>query len=199
MRNKTYTSRWNTEDNYKSNWIARSQKLLNLFDKYERQDGQNYHFAEYGCGPNAPFSKLCETRSSDCVTKYDIKKWDQTVNRIDLNAKNVLIPAANVCVFSGVLEYLNNVEDILTKSIEVSSYVLLSYYFTPLASQHIDEICLKTINTRINNGVRNHYTPKEIISIASSVGVISAMDLWDNGGTNHILMLLRNFNNESSD
>lgn len=76
MRNKTHTSRWNTEENYKSNWIARSQKLLSLFDKEERRVCQNYHFAEYGCGPNAPFSKSCETHASDCVTKYDIKKWD---------------------------------------------------------------------------------------------------------------------------
>lgn len=109
----------------------------------------------------------------------------------------MLIPAADVSVFSGVLEYLNNVEDILAKSIKVSHYVLLSYYFIPLTSQHDDDDnYLKTIHQRVINGVRNHYTSKEMISIARSLGVISGVDLWINGRTNHILLLLRNFNSK---
>ena len=191
MPNKTYTTRWLEEDGYRSNWLVRNEKLLELFDLKERKPNQSYHFIEYGCGPNSPFSQVSRKNTNDIVHQYDLKSWNNETRIIDLNNVEAF-PTANVSVFSGVLEYLNDVESILFRAMLASDYLLLSYHFVPQLTLNDDSLYLKQVHSRVSDGARNHYCPKEIISITSKIGVISAIDIWVLGKTNHLLLLLRN-------
>lgn len=198
MRNSTYTNRWHSSGAYKTHWIERSERMLSLFEIKEKKENTKYNVAEYGCGPNAPVSTLCMNDPNYQVDKYDVEKWDKQTCVLDLNQEPLSLPRTNISIFSGVLEYLNDVEGVLKKAIEASDYVLLSYYFLPLFCLQNDNKFFEHINTRINNGVRNHFNPNEVIHITSNLAVISGMDLWVTGNTNHILLLLRSFNADRS-
>ena len=194
MRNNTHTNRWHNEIMYKKDWIDRSEMLLSMFQEKEYKPDQTYTFSEFGCGPYAPFSQLCSTGNSYTVKKYDVVKWDNETHLLDLNYESTEFPSARVSVFSGVLEYTNDVENTLKQAMKVSEYMLVSYYFLPLYCLNNDNQFLEQINVRINSGVRNHHTQAEIISLVQKIGVISGMNLWVRNHTNHLLLLIRNFN-----
>ena len=49
---------------------------------------------------------------------------------------------------------------------------------------------LNSINNRaVNNGWRNHYTNKDLVELISTIGVLSAVDVWNQ---NQSLFLIRN-------
>ena len=61
-------------------------------------------------GLKKPFNTLLNGKNGFIVKKYNIKAWDEQKSVIDLNIANVLMPKdINISVFSGVLEYLNDV------------------------------------------------------------------------------------------
>ena len=116
---------------YKTHWINRAELLIDMFEKREAKNDHIYDVAEYGCGPYAPISVICEDKVNYKVTKFDIKKWDINTKVLDLNEKNIEFPKINISIFSGVLEYLNDVEEVLSACIENCDYILLSYAFLP--------------------------------------------------------------------
>lgn len=190
FRNKTNTSRWEFADSYRENWKQRAVKLMDLFKKNEFDEGSQYQVVEYGCGVYAPFNTLFNGKNGFEVSKYDIKAWDEQTSVIDLNSANVLLPTTNISVFSGVLEYLNDVPSILSKAINASDYLLVSYAFLPSALFLDEEKFLNAINSRVvSKGWRNHFTNKDLVEIISTIGVISAVDVWNN---NQTLFLIRN-------
>ena len=100
------------------------------------------------------------------------------------------MPTTNISVFSGVLEYLNDVPLILSKAINASDYLLFSYAFLPSALSLDEGKFLNAINNRaVSNGWRNHFTNKDLVELVSTIGVISAVDFWNN---NQSLFLIRN-------
>lgn len=189
LRNKTYTTRWKIADSYSENWKQRAVKLMDLFKTHEFDEGSQYQVVEYGCGAHAPFNTLFNGKNGFEVSKFDIKAWDEQTSLIDLNIPNVLLPTTNISVFSGVLEYLNDIPSILHKAINVSDYLLFSYAFFPSALVLDDRKYLNEIKTRVSNGWRNHFTNKDLVEIISTIGVISAIDVWNN---NQSLFLIRN-------
>lgn len=190
FRNKTHTSRWEFADSYSENWKQRAVKLMDLFKTHEFDEDSQYQVVEYGCGAYAPFNTLFNGKNGFEVSKYDIKAWDEQTRVIDLNSANVLLPTTNISVFSGVLEYLNDVPSILSKAIRASDYLLVSYAFLPSALFLDERKFLNAINNRaVSNGWRNHFTNKDLVEIISTIGVISAIDVWNN---NQSLFLIRN-------
>lgn len=190
FRNKTHTSRWELADSYSENWKQRAIKLMDLFKTHEFDEGSQYRVVEYGCGAYAPFNTLFNGKNGFEVSKYDIKAWDEQTSVIDLNSANVLMPATNISVFSGVLEYLNDVKSILSKALNASEYLLVSYAFLPSDLFLDEEKYLNTIKNRaIKNGWRNHFTNKDLVELISSFGVISGVDIWNK---NQSLFLIRN-------
>ena len=190
FRNKTHTNRWSLAESYNDNWKQRAIQLMDLFTQHEFFEGSTNQVVEYGCGAFAPFHTLFNGKNGFEVAKYDIKAWDEQTSVMDLNGANISLPTTNISVFSGVLEYLNDVPAILRKAIEVSDYVLISYAFLPADVCLSDNKFLKSINIRaVTHGWRNHYTNKELVELVSAIGVISATDVW---GKSQSLFLLRN-------
>jgi hypothetical protein len=190
FRNKTHTSRWEFADSYSEDWKQRAVLLMELFKTHEYVEGSKNQVVEYGCGAYAPFHNLFHGEDGFKVSKYDIKAWDEETNVIDLNTTEPLLPTSNISIFSGVLEYLNDVPSILRKAIEASDYLLVSYAFMPSALFLDEGKFLNSINNRaVNNGWRNHYTNKDLVELISTIGVLSAVDVWNQ---NQSLFLIRN-------
>ena len=190
FRNKTHTSRWLFADSYSNDWKNRAIKLMDLFKSHEYIENSKNQVVEYGCGCFAPFYNLYNGKDGFQVSKYDLVAWDKETNVIDLNSNELTLPITNISVFSGVIEYLNDVPSILRKAIQTSDYLLISYSFVPSALFLDEGKFLKTINNRaIANGWRNHYTNKYLVKLFSNIGIISAIDVW-NG--NQSLFLIRN-------
>ena len=190
-RNKTHTNRWVSAESYNENWKKRTIALMDLFRKNEYSSNSNYKVAEFGCGVYAPFYTLFNGKSGFDVLKFDIKKWDEDTTVIDFNTSDFVLPSVNISVFSGVLEYLNDIPSTLRKAMKRSDYLLVSYAFVPSAL-YLDEYSFLTqINRRaVSNGWRNHYSNKDMVEIISTIGVISAVGTWNK---NHSLFLVRNF------
>ena len=189
-RNQTHTSRWEFAESYSEYWEQRAVQLMDLFKTHEFDYGLQYQVVEYGCGAYAPVHKLFNGKDGFEVSKYDIKAWDEQTTVIDLNSADVLMPTTNISIFSGVLEYLNDVPSVLSKAINASDYLLVSYAFLPSASFLDEGKFLNAINNRaVKNGWRNHFVNKDLVQLISSIGVISAVDVWNNKQS---LFLIRN-------
>lgn len=181
MADKTDTQRWLDEQAYRQEWYDRSEELMNMF--LSKEDPQPpLSFAEYGCGPYAPFSKIATGHSGFSVNKYDIRKWDDQTQICDLNDADFVPNDEQVCVLSGVCEYLNSIEDSLKKLSKSHGVFLLSYAYFPDDSRldchgkHVDFGRLKMLGSRINEyGWRNHHTLPEFLRLVEKVGYICGM------------------------
>ena len=192
FKNQTHTNKWFKQSSYSENWKERSEKLVDMFLKNEYLENISYKVAEYGCGPYAPVFSLFNEKYGFNVNKYDIKKWDEDTKILNLNILSNTIPTVNISIFSGVLEYLDNVPSTLSKVMTNSDYIIMSYAYLPSTffldeNKYMSEIYRRAVT----NGWRNHYTNKELVEIFSKVGVISAVGSWNK---KHSLFLLRNFN-----
>jgi hypothetical protein len=188
--NNTHTNRWELANSYSEGWKTRAVQLMDLFKTHEFVENSKYQLVEYGCGAHAPFHTLYNGEDGFGVTKYDIKAWDEQTSVIDLNSEKAAMPTTNISAFSGVLEYLDDVPLVLRKAINASDYLLVSYAFVHSALLLNDGKYLTSINQRaVKNGWRNHYTNKDLVELLSTIGVISAIDVWEK---NQSLFLIRN-------
>ncbi len=156
---KTSLARWISSDAYDVAWSTRSDALLGIF-RNTLSGTDSMTFAEYGCGPNAPFSKA--VGHPERCQRYDIKAWDDGCRIINLNENSFLPATADVAVLSGVLEYMNDPKSTLLRLGAFHRYILLSYHpirtFQIFRASRIDEI-----NKRAGqNGWRNHLTLGEL-------------------------------------
>ena len=189
-RNRTHTDRWLSADAYNRGWAERSEQLVNMFIEAEYEEEKPYTVAEYGCGANAPVEKACAAYSNFSVSKFDITKWDEQTTVQDLNNANIELQKCDVSVFSGVLEYLNDVPSVIATAMDSSEYLLLSYAFLPAASKQADKSYINHLKRRVKHGWRNHYSLDELTSLLSKTGVISNVGIWKN---TQALFLVRNF------
>ncbi|WP_417708334.1 hypothetical protein [Roseibium aggregatum] len=196
LRNKTHTDRWVTEESYRKNWKLRAIDLMNLFLENEYLEGSKYKIAEFGCGVYSPFHCLFDGKDGFEVQKFDIKKWDADTEILNFNVAKVSIPSVNIAVFSGVLEYVNDVPNTLKNVMENSDFILMSYAFLPSAFFLDEDKYLSSIENRaVSHGWRNHYSNKDIVEMVSRIGVISAVGVWNK---NQSLFLLRNYKIDKS-
>ena len=178
-RNMTHTNRWEDKESYKKEWSTRSDALIEMFLRSEVDSEEHYELSEFGCGPYAPFSTALKNNDKFNVRKYDIKAWDAETNVIDLNDPNFEFGPADIATFSGVLEYLNDIQDVLEKAITHHRYLLVSYVFLPADAKSDDTNYLKIIKNRsVTNGFRNHLSNEDFVKILSALGVIADIGLW---------------------
>lgn len=188
FRNRTHTDRWTHEGAYRTQWAQRSVELFDLFIASEAEEGRAYTVSEYGCGPNAPFAALLADNPAFRVQTYDLKPWDETTKIIDLNAPDLTFDPADIATYSGVLEYLDDIEAVLRASLAAHSYVLLSYAALPLEATQADRPYLNQLNARaVRKGWRNHHTNVDLVRILSSIGVIANVGAWEK----HALFVVR--------
>ena len=179
------TEHWMSKEVFNEAWRDRGEQLLQMFFEREYNLEMDYAVAEYGCGPYAPIHTLCSTRKNMTVEKFDLQLWDKHTKSINLNDPNLELPRVNIAVFSGVLEYVDDIEAVLAKAINSSDYVLFSYAFLPERFRILkfvsDKYYLRHINFRAaRNGWRNHLSNEQLLDIISKYGVLSSVNIWNN-------------------
>jgi hypothetical protein len=177
---RTQTARWENAADYNPAWLERSRQLLDLFRHSSWRNTRPLTVSEFGCGPYAPCERLLAEDPLFTVRKYDIKAWDERTTVLDLNALKAPFAPADIAIFSGVLEYLDDVPDILHRAGRTHQFLLLSYAFLPAKCRLDDARFLKIVAERTKKrGWRNHLTNAEIVAHLSAVGTIEDVDLWD--------------------
>ena len=182
------TDRWLKRENFDKKWLSRSKHMLDMFERSKHESEKPIKLAEFGSGPYAPFSSICSKNDSYCVKKFDLKKWDDETHVIDLNFENFPEERFDVCAFSGVLEYINDVQAVLQASLNVSDFCLISYAFFPNSGVMSDSDIIGMVKKRsLVNGWRTHYKLSDIISIVSKVGIIVDLEIW----TDQVLIFVK--------
>lgn len=183
-RNQTHTDRWRDHQAYSEEWRDRSLRLWSLFVNHERQEQTSYVASEIGCGAYAPFASVARDIDNLSVRKYDIQRWDDETTVCDLNSNPAIVKPADIAVLSGVLEYVNAIEDTLRVLLRSHDYLLFSYAFLPLDCIGDDGKYLEAIyNRSTSSGWRNHHTNPEIVAMVQRVGILSGIDVWSNSQT----------------
>ncbi|MBD3673828.1 MAG: hypothetical protein HUJ26_09920 [Planctomycetaceae bacterium] len=179
MKDKTIKERWLSKDAYKERWSDRSDALLSMFSEREEMD-RRWTFSEYGCGPYVPFTKVVAANYDFAVTTYDLCEWEHGNAVLDLNTKSFIVEKTDVCVLSGVCEYLNDLPAVLDRLSQFHEHFLISYVCVPLRFLSRDKLYLPEIQTRVvKHGWRNHYDLRSMVSLLSSLGVISDLAPWN--------------------
>lgn len=170
--------RWFDETSYANSWGTRNADMLALFDK-TIANSNTMSFAEYGCGPHAPFSAEVAKSSSREVIRWDMKRWDENVRTIDFNKKISGLLSTDVGVLSGVLEYINDIDNTLDALSSVHKYLLISYANRQTTASFA-EFAAMIDHRQSKNGWRSHLSTEEIVNILSRFGFIKAMSIWQN-------------------
>ena len=151
-KNKSDLSRWENIENLSENWDSRTIIIGNLIP-------QNSSVLEFGAGrcvlrEHLPSS--CSYQPSDIVDRGD--------NTIvcDLNQEfPILTSHYTHVVFSGVLEYIINIDKLLKELRKHSDFIIASYATTNNVSDYL---------IRKQGGWLNHFNDEEIISIFGANG-----------------------------
>lgn len=183
LSDRTSPGRWRLSTSYSPAWEARAAALFQLFFSQLYSEGTEYRVAEFGCGVNAPVSKILEGKSNFHVQKFDLKPWDSDTIVLDLNDPDAKLPDSEIFVLSGVLEYLNNADALLIRLMGACRYLLLSYAYLPIKCSRDDEAYLREVSSRCSvHGWRNHYSSTELVKILAGAGVLSGVGSWKQQG-----------------
>ena len=183
--------KWLSKDSFKERWKLRNKEMAAILKEFLPNIKK---IAVMGSGPLQNFEKeILLLREDLIIESYDLKKWNNKINQIDLenfdfkNLKNI-----DCVIYSGVLEYLD-ISDTLEKTFKNTDYVLMSYapidffnftlrslIFKPfnfLKSKFFSRgKSLSEIKTRIKGGWRTFYSNLEFIKELSKYGLIIYFD-----------------------
>lgn len=180
MKDKTIKQRWLSKDSFSEKWSDRSESLLSMFAEREEMD-HSWTFSEYGCGPYVPFTKVVAAKYDFSVKTYDIREWDHGNAVLDLNVESFSVEKTDVCVLSGVCEYLNDIRGTLTRLAEYHDHFLISYVCVPSRLISKEKQYLEELRKRVvKHGWRNHHDLPTMVTMLSSLGMISDLDSWNN-------------------
>lgn len=146
---KSDTSRWQLQTNLHTNWENRTATMAQWIP-------ENSSIMEFGCGRMLLKKYLpqnCRYFPSDLVSR------SPETFLIDLNQNSPLcLPKHDVFFFSGVLEYVHDLERLLQSSAESCRSIILSY--APCANRKTDSIL-----ERRAEGWVNDYSREDIINL----------------------------------
>lgn len=113
---------WKKEESYDKKWSQRTKIALELID----QDKVVY---EFGCGPSNSLNQFGNFR---IYRGFDLVPWSEKVTRLNLDSTSDLLKCnkfeeADYFVFLGVLEYLENVENVVSHFPKRLNYIVTSY------------------------------------------------------------------------
>ncbi len=160
------TARWTSKVAYDNKWNERTELLLQIAINHNLLNSIN-SFTEYGCGPNRPLKLfLDKVNFTGKYTEVDITKWRDTTKIINLNnCKNEDFEKTDCGVFSGVLEYLDDLPKLFNLIKDKHEYVLFSYKTFNHDYLTEEELLskLQILSKRANSGWRNHFSLKDLI------------------------------------
>jgi 2-polyprenyl-3-methyl-5-hydroxy-6-metoxy-1,4-benzoquinol methylase len=149
---KSDYKRWNNRSNLLDGWDERTTILASYIKP-------NTTILEFGAGRlilEKHLPKGCTYHNSDIV------KRNASTLVIDLNKEMPELPKVDVIVFSGVLEYVKDVEYVLRHCMKFSQKILFSYSIKETYG---------AINDRRLAGWINDYTTKDIIGLSIKLKV----------------------------
>ena len=172
-------SRWRKSESYVEKWSDRSRFMLSVFDE-SIEDAAKLNVTEYGCGPNAPFSKAVAP-SGRPVARYDLRAWDEGCKVVDLNEAGFQAEATDCGVLSGVVEYLNDFGATLEVLAPLHRYILFSYFLCePRPWEVLPSQRVTTIRKRIvRNGWRNHMRLDDVLGCVARVGFLRDLRTYE--------------------
>jgi hypothetical protein len=181
----TDPQRWFDTTAYAADWGTRNADMLALFDGVV-DNASTMSFSEYGCGPHAPFTAEVSKSSQRRVVRWDMKRWDEEVGTVDFNREIGVLAATNVCVLSGVAEYINDIEKVIGALSSYHQYLLMSYAVrSPLSS--FEQFKALIEHRQSKNGWRSHLSLEELVNVLAKFGLIQAMSVWQG----QVLVVLR--------
>ncbi len=178
---KTDVRRWTNADNFHSSWIYRNQHMFD-FVKSSITIDDEMSFCEYGCGSLSPFSSIARKQNHICY-RADFKQWDDDCALIDLNDKYFIPIKADIAVMSGVLEYINNIDNLFRKLSLSHSYILFSYNYFNCNNNAIDIL----IDRVQRQGWRNHYSLEKLFNFLKEFGYVVSLAEYKN----QVIILLK--------
>lgn len=151
---KSDVSRWKLQTNLYADWEDRTAVMSQWIP-------ENSSIMEFGCGNMALKKYLpssCQYFPSDLVSR------DSDTFLVDLNQSLPLaLPKQHVYFFSGVLEYIYDLERLIQASAKSCQSMILSY--APYTGNEADSIL-----ERRAEGWVNDYSREEIISLVNKYG-----------------------------
>jgi hypothetical protein len=172
LRTTSYTlfgrsdyARWGREDNLKSDWDSRTEQIAALVPP-------GSSVLEFGAAKMALRTFL---PPSCTYTPSDIVDRGPGTLVCDLNGATLpAFPRNDIVVFSGVLEYVYDVDRLLTALEHTCSCILASYAVTDFSNQ-------RTVVQRRRQGWVNEYSKEECIALFEKHGFICASEMqWRN-------------------
>jgi hypothetical protein len=157
--------RWTKRENLYANWEERT-KLMAQWIPDESS------VIEFGCG-NMLLKKYLPQKVQ--YTPSDLVRRDKDTVIIDLNQKSPLkLPRHNVFFFSGVLEYVYDIERLIQSCLQVSDLLIFSY--TPCDMKTVSRIA-----QRRSEGWVNDYSKEEIFKLSQDYGLkLLEERIWNN-------------------
>ncbi|SDW86222.1 hypothetical protein SAMN05444411_102332 [Lutibacter oricola] len=169
-RKESDYDRWSNNLSLHKNWNERTELISKLLP-------DQCNIIEFGAG-NMYLKKVL--KSKQAYTPSDlVKRFSETVV-CDLNKKLELdLGKYDVIVFSGVLEYVYDIEKLFVQFPENIKYIILSF--------------ADSINNpkRLENGWLNNYSKRDLLSVISNLRyeVVKELD-WNN----QVILKLRRLN-----
>ncbi len=160
MRNGTDYKRWENIQCLSPSWDSRTKKMAEMID-----DGSSV--IEFGAGRLV----LKDYLSKDCAyTPSDLIDRGADTIICDLNDSTLpQLQSYDVAVFSGVLEYVNNVPKLITHLSKFVNTIITSYAITDLNKKN-----------RRAQGWMNDFSSKEFTKIFESAGFYcDQTEEWD--------------------
>lgn len=143
-------ARWSDNENFHDNWNVRTEQLAGFVTPGER-------VLEFGAGMLALAKYLPE--GSEHIATDIVSRGPGTLV-CDLNDRSLpKLPAADVALFSGVLEYVYDLPRALGQIADLVPAIICSY-------ATVDE----NPTDRLGHGWVNDYTEVELVSLIESLG-----------------------------
>ena len=155
-------SRWKKKKAFHLNWDERT-KILALYIR------KNSRVFEFGAGRLS----LREMLPQDCEYLHsDLVKRNEDTLVVDLNKSLPEIPKVDFVVFSGVLEYVNDIETLIKHLAGKTNCFLFSY-------ATLDKY--NSVNFRRSQGWISDLSSEDIIRISKSItGQLEVIGEWNN-------------------
>lgn len=152
--------RWSTLKSFHKTWEERTYILARKIPK-------DAIVLEFGAGRQI----LRDQLPKGCTYLHsDIVKRDKDTIVVDLNKELPEFPKVDVMIFSGVLEYIYDVEKILAHCSKYSNQILMSYA--------VQDKC-RNIDKRRHHGWISDLSHKNVVDIAKNINMsCNKFDVW---------------------
>jgi hypothetical protein len=153
---------FNCGDQSNPSWRERAELCAELVASLDLRSSQGFSLADIGCGDQKLRDALHRQGLTCRYQGYDILPQSKAVARLDVQSETLPCPY-DVVVLLGVVEYLENVEQVFASLAIQAPWLLVSHVVRQ--GEYYTEA------RRADLGWRNHLTKHEIIGLLETSGL----------------------------